>query len=265
MKTSIKKVSPAMAKKWLEKNENNRNVSIRTVSRYAKEMQNGGWKSNGDPIRFDTDGNILDGQHRLLAIVKADKAAELLVVEDLPREVFDTIDIGKRRSAADCLGIIGTDKSPQQVAAAIRAITLYERKGLYMSNTVNSQVENREITARFNIEPAMVTEIYNGLGFPMVKRLMTPSLAGAFFYLLGKKDADKRDEFFIILDSGNAGDARHPILVLRERLIRDRTGGTRPMQNYMANLATMGWNAFREGRRIANIKASTLPEALKIQ
>ncbi|WP_460985736.1 ParB N-terminal domain-containing protein, partial [Staphylococcus aureus] len=65
----------------------------------------GDWKNAGDTIRFDKDGSLIDGQHRLLACVNTNLAQNFLIVYGLDSEVFDVIDNGKGRTNADVLGM----------------------------------------------------------------------------------------------------------------------------------------------------------------
>ena len=74
MKNKPIKVTPHLASKWLQKNSCNRPLSQNTVYRYADAILSGEWKLNGDTIRFDSNGTLIDGQHRLHACVKAGKS-----------------------------------------------------------------------------------------------------------------------------------------------------------------------------------------------
>lgn len=64
-------IEPHLAESWLTKNVKNRNLTDRIAKKYARDMASGKWKTTGDPIRFDVDGNLIDGQHRLQACVLA--------------------------------------------------------------------------------------------------------------------------------------------------------------------------------------------------
>lgn len=73
VRTEWKVVTPAMATKWLEEgNTHNRKVRDSVVMRYAADMKAGRWKQTHQGIAFNGDGTLLDGQHRLFAIIEAD-------------------------------------------------------------------------------------------------------------------------------------------------------------------------------------------------
>lgn len=64
-------ISPEQAAKWLERNDNNRNVNVAKVKKMAKDMREGHWDTTHQGIAIASDGTLVDGQHRLLAIVES--------------------------------------------------------------------------------------------------------------------------------------------------------------------------------------------------
>jgi hypothetical protein len=80
MKAEFKTVTPSMAEYYLGKNTANRRVSERRVRIYERDLLNGNFGTTHQGIAFYNDGSLADGQHRLLAIVKANLPAKLLVV-----------------------------------------------------------------------------------------------------------------------------------------------------------------------------------------
>ena len=81
-------VTPTLAAAWLALNNNNRRAADRVVARYRADMLEGRWEFAGDPIRFDAQGNLIDGQHRLLALAGCPEGTQFkfLVVRNLPVE-----------------------------------------------------------------------------------------------------------------------------------------------------------------------------------
>ena len=92
-------VTPDMAVKWLdETNTNNRQVREDHVSRLAADMLTGKWQGrNGEAIRFDTTGRLVDGQHRLWACVQSETPFETLLIKDVDPDTFSTIGIGAKK------------------------------------------------------------------------------------------------------------------------------------------------------------------------
>lgn len=111
-------VTPDKAKRYLANAAPNRNVRPQLVERYVADMQAGRWVFTADAIRFNKDGELIDGQHRLLACVEAGKSFRSLTVRGLDNSVMPQIDTGAKRSLADVLRLRG-DTNVNQVAAAI--------------------------------------------------------------------------------------------------------------------------------------------------
>jgi hypothetical protein len=68
---SLEMITPDMAADLLAVNVSNRNVRQRRVDQYARDMQVGRWQPTGEPITISDTGKLLNGQHRLMAVVQA--------------------------------------------------------------------------------------------------------------------------------------------------------------------------------------------------
>lgn len=89
----VKEVTPEMANEILTNHNGlNRKINKKHVSALALNMTRGTWKFNGDTIRFDDKGNLIDGQHRLSAIVESNKSMTMLFVSGLDTSIIRTID-----------------------------------------------------------------------------------------------------------------------------------------------------------------------------
>lgn len=98
MEVAILNITPEMAKRWLEKNPYNRNISRRTVETYAEAMRRNEWHSNGESICFDEDGNLINGQHRLAACVLANAPFCSTVVTGVLKQDSYIYDKGRNRT-----------------------------------------------------------------------------------------------------------------------------------------------------------------------
>lgn len=105
MKSEIITVSPEMAKQWLSKVKVNRKMRIKYVDFLSEEIKKGRFIYTGDPIRFDIEGYLIDGQHRLSAIIQSNIPVTLSVIEGLSPDSFYKIDTGISRSLSDTTGI----------------------------------------------------------------------------------------------------------------------------------------------------------------
>lgn len=120
--TRIEKIeiTPELAKKWLGQNTaSNRKVSPRTVEAYAREMKAGRWHLTHQGIAFNQSGELIDGQHRLNAILEAGVPVVMYVYTGLPVEYNAPIDQGYNRRIDQILGITSRKAS---IARAVYAL-----------------------------------------------------------------------------------------------------------------------------------------------
>lgn len=112
METKVVTVTPEMARQWLTVNmKGQRNVMKSTVHNYARQMRNGTWRLTHQGIAFDELGELIDGQHRLNAVIEANIPVQMNVTYDVhrkPGEVF-TIDMGRKRTYSNVVQMSGID------------------------------------------------------------------------------------------------------------------------------------------------------------
>lgn len=125
MRSRVQTITPAKAAQLLETNESNRSLSRQTVRGYAEAMQRGEWQVSHQSIAVDTNGVLIDGQHRLAAVIEAGQPVDMLVTTGAPPESFAVMDTGRRRNAADALSIEG-EANAVRLAAILRIVWLYD-------------------------------------------------------------------------------------------------------------------------------------------
>lgn len=79
----IEEVTPEMAKAWLLNNPENRPIEEGRVREYADKMRRGEWKEKmpgGAPLIVMKEGELINGQHRLMAVVKYGKSVRMQVL-----------------------------------------------------------------------------------------------------------------------------------------------------------------------------------------
>jgi len=101
IKSEIKLVTPELAKTYLLSNEQNRRIRSGWVNYLAYCIRNNEWKLTHQGIAFSDQGRLLDGQHRLMAIVKADISTQVMISYGWDESVFSAIDNGMRRTDED--------------------------------------------------------------------------------------------------------------------------------------------------------------------
>src|SRR5438094_1813097 len=161
MRSRVQTITPKKAAEYLERNTANRPLSTRTVKDFAAAMRRGEWRVTHQGIAFDTTGALVDGQHRLAAIVEADIPVEVTVFTEVPEGAFDVLDTGKRRNAADVLAIEG-EKSAVMLAAMVRTVWLCEHRPELNWSGGNASVTNHQIVATLEQHPKL--RAFVGLG-----------------------------------------------------------------------------------------------------
>lgn len=119
LSAELMKVTPSQAKLWLGANNGNRKLRGWWVSALAEAIKRGEWIASHQGIAFTENGRLIDGQHRLSAIVSANIPVEMLVVRGVPENAFKVIDAGVKRSISDLTGL---DKKCAQVSRLAASI-----------------------------------------------------------------------------------------------------------------------------------------------
>lgn len=101
----MRDITPAMATKWLEGKVHNRPVRDGKVQEYAADMKAGRWRATHQGIAFNPAGELIDGQHRLWAVVEANVTVRMMVTENVPAESMIAFDGGLPRTLTDVIQI----------------------------------------------------------------------------------------------------------------------------------------------------------------
>ena len=148
MQFKLVSVTPHMAAKWLEKNNSNRGLSAARVSAYARDMVDGNWQVTPQPIVFNVNGDLLDGQHRLNAVIECGKPIQMLIAKGCDHDIRKYIDRGRPRSLKDRLRMEGVDGNIPLKAAVARNLVLLDRGGPNIIVTDNEATAAMEKYAR---------------------------------------------------------------------------------------------------------------------
>lgn len=121
------KVDPALANVLLGNEKNiNRSVKKNKVIQFARDMRNGEWRLGDSQICLSVDGLLMNGQHRLLAIIKSNTTQEFSFSYGCTKDIMDKIDNGTTRSLHDVTSIDGSSLKPYaiQMATYLRQQTM---------------------------------------------------------------------------------------------------------------------------------------------
>jgi hypothetical protein len=236
-------VTPSMAEAWLSKNPNNRNLRHPVVNSYARDMLAGNWMLNGETLKFDQSGKLIDGQHRLTAIVVADVTVSMVVMRGVDAGVMDTVDVGAKRTYADALKLQG-EENTTTLAAVVRRAVMWQRGA--RTNTGAVRPTAREMNAFIGAQPQIRTSAEVAARYS-TRTFLPASVIGLCHWLFSPLDPDDADWFLARVADGDGIAADSPIAALRNRIVKLRVGGGRVNETEALALVILAWNAYRAG------------------
>jgi len=247
-------VTPAMARAWLDQNrDDNRKVSLANVRKLAHAMKSGEWMINGETIKFDTKGRLLDGQHRLFAVLEADVSVYMEVRYGLDERAMYTIDTGKKRTMANAVQMAG-HKNSSLVAGAINVILGYLNDDLEQTvSAVKRSATNIEAVEFAEMHPELAGLATKVEGLKL-RSIGPPAMILGFFWIFSQRDSDMAHIFMEDLAVGASLRLDDPVFVLRERLLNNRASkSVKLTRRVMAALIIKAWNARQAGRSMLRL------------
>lgn len=268
-------VTPAMATHWLDivrrreaqhDRKYNRVIRQQRVETYARDMRNGNWTLNPQPIVFDTDGLLADGHHRLRAVILSQTTQTFLVVRDLPREYLKNLDCGAPRSPSDRLVIASGDESKnERFAAVAKKLALLQRWGL---GTNPSSSELDAIHAAYGASIATANAMAGHASMLSVSPYRA-ALVGALHLHHGTPTADAISQFAAVVrhslvdTESPYGDAANSALSLRRFLMGETTKSTaRLLPHAIFRTTEYALRAFLDGRGLKRLQPRDDQEVL---
>jgi hypothetical protein len=259
MLPKLETITPKKAEKLLEGNTFNRRLREGHVLWLAQQIENDDWAETGESIKIASDGTIIDGQHRLHAIILANKSIRTLVCYNVPKSAQPLVDTGKTRTPADVLSMHGIT-NPMRVAAAIR--TIINTGEIPVDEADYASFSKRKIphavVLRFAQEhnealQEAVTALREADG-PSLCR--PPSTFVATYFILHQKNARKCREFFELVCSGEDTAENSPIKRLRSVLMHELANTNRRRTRHKLwyiGLTAKAWNAWLRGDEIRRL------------
>lgn len=250
-KASLVEVTPAQAKKWLDLNTHNRPLRERVVDLYARDMTAGNWQVTGDGVKFAIDGSLLDGQHRLAAVVQAGVTVSLFVIRGLAHDAQEVMDSGVKRQASDALALRGHRHTALLAATARIALTATTQG--YQAIVGRSTTFTTSEVAAFVAEHPEIEEYMAWAQTTARQTDSSPSVVGYAMWRLHQIDPEDATDFFHALGDGIGLEAGDPVLALRRRLAEARRHRERIGHGAHLSLIFRTWNARREGKSVQRI------------
>ena len=251
----VETITPEIASRYLLYNNINRPLKKGTVDYYAEQMRKGQWLLNGEAICFAEDGGMVNGQHRLNAIIKAGVPVDILVVRGCDPNSFNVYDSGVNRTTADIFALNGIPNSHVLSTIIVRYFALKAHRMFVRTDTkeINASTKNLkksrlEMLGEYNSSPELYQEIYRLVASCVSKlNLFTKAEMGGFCAYLIK---DKQYSFDIVskfmrMLFWNDDVTNETIHILREKIVRDRMNAKSIMSpSYKQAILIKTWNAY---------------------
>lgn len=224
-------VTPGMARFWLFFNKNNIEPAYDRIEEYAQEMLAGRWYDSRSPICFRDNGNLCQGQNRLLAHYYTGTGFEYLIATGVTEEEEAVMDIGRKRTVANFLsrgGKIDHHRYVSTVAGILWSHDAFPQPFNGVRTFRARPVATQSVIMPFvqdhpEIEDTVRT-IYND--YRPAARLVNKGQTGivltsALWILMSRRwDRTAVEAFWQGVASGNMIAAGEPVYALREQLIR---------------------------------------------
>lgn len=254
MKAEVEHVDPELAELLLGRMIENRYIRRSKVTQFAADMKAGLWRLTGEAIKLTDDGQVIDGEHRLRAIIESGVSVETLVVRGARVDDRVAMDSGTSRTLSDHLRFLGLDRSTDLAAALISLQDRHSgtpRRGGVGGSLATSR---QEFVLLFEANPRLLDSVEAVAKTARLLRLPR-GLCAALHYDMVALDPDDADDFWARLHSGAEMHAQHPVLVLRRRLEENAATIGRKFDRLTIHAYIIkGWNAYRDGRDIVVIR-----------
>lgn len=242
------KITPKDAHEWLKGNRSNRPVRHSHVRFLAGQIKAGKWLVNGETIKISDDDVVLDGQHRLMAVIQADAAIETWVMYGISRDAMCTIDTGVVRTAADVVGFSFDGKPTplvKPVATAARWCRIIEAG--FVRN--NDKLTNAEVAAYVKAHPSLWVhaEIVNG--FPKMARPISVGCGTGLLEIIQRKDEKQAHQFVKDVFTGELLSSDSPAYRLRALLLKDADRTAKYPEEIRMKMCVKAWNLTRRGMK----------------
>ncbi|MBA7642156.1 hypothetical protein ES703_49843 [subsurface metagenome] len=245
MKTTIETIDKERAQEYIAKIDGNRPISNGYVRWLIGRQKRGEWQTNGDSIKFDTNGVLRDGQHRLMMVMQTGRPIEVVVVRDIDPASFITMDTGKNRNLSDVLAINKYQNS-KLLAPALGWVHHYLANRMY---PMGGRISHEQHLAVLDKHPELQQSVAFFANFGHLSGSPRwPSITMACHYLFSRIDSSMADDFIQRYVTGARLEEQDPVWVLRGQVTSYATARIKPQGDQIFGLFALAWNAQRNGR-----------------
>lgn len=252
VRTMAVQLTPAVARRMIERNTHNRKISEKVIQKYEAEIRAGEWRLTPGGIGFNDRGELVDGQHRLHAIVRANQTTPMLITLGLPSSSQEKVDRQRRRTLFDALYLAGlaTNRQEVEIATCLTRRMVRSESGVVPSDSMVKQTLDCHLEHIRIVVAAMKGE-------RKTRGLCQASFLSAAV-LYHEIAPDKCLEFLEGVRTGAMLTQDHPAMRMRRFLLGETAMTSMPRgganQNFIFRRAVFAMQAHLEGRNISGLR-----------
>lgn len=233
---SLETIGPAAAADYLRNSPPAVELRKAHLDALTRDILAQRWQANPQPICFCASGRLVNGRHRLMAVIAAQRSIALAVVRGVPEGAYATYDLHHKR--APLVGMTGRTFGDEALVAAMANLLWREERR--RPNNHARTATTAEIQ-QILLDHPRLREL-RGLARRMVG-LARASVIGYAAFVVERDDPRAAPAFLRGLETGADLPRDHPILALRAALLRMRAEDASQERQLAALLD--GWRRFK--------------------
>lgn len=259
--TQTEMIDPQTAQSYLTRNIGNRKINDKVVGLYTRLMRDGKWILSNYSIVFSDTNILLNGQHRLTAVIKSGVTCPFSVQRGVPEMNKKYMDNGHLRTAANALELDGV-LNAVRIASIIRS--LYNlRKKTILAVTGQTRYSNGDISDEYFAHSDFYNKVQDEAHrlYPKGRVLNISEYGSLIAYLSADlhHDFDKVVSFFREVAGVNTP-TNNVTTMLRIAILTDKMSRYRMTRERRMKLIIKAWNTWLIGKQVKQLSWNSVQE-----
>jgi len=244
-------MTPELAAKYMARNGHNRKIKLANLRMMTGDMIAGDFPFNGAAILLADDGTLIDGQHRLQAVIDSGETITMLVISGFKMVAQENVDTGAKRALADVLHLRG-ETNCNELAALAKLANSWNSGN--RSTIRFHQASNQELLRFIDRNPDVRDALKPTRNFAKKYGVSKSHMSLAYWVLNRISPADNA-EFWKLL--GEPQQSPNAIAALQASLVRDmaaKAKGQNRLPIYQLALVLKTWNCFMTAKPMTQMR-----------
>jgi hypothetical protein len=135
IEVKIMLVTPDLAEQFLHGQNDNRKVNKTAIDKYVGDMISGLWKPYAQPLMFDINDKMIDGQHRCHSVIKSGIPQTFITLWNIPTDIMQVLDTGLKRKTSHVGQILGLDVNDKMTSTVNHMFLLDQSSKIELSSS----------------------------------------------------------------------------------------------------------------------------------